>query len=138
MPNEEGDAVREYKAMHEENFLSRWLRENVRGKEERAAKASEKNEEERGEKRKREEDKEENQTRRVKKEEGTVCFLWRCLKSLVKEEIWRVVVMNSCAQHSFLSVTFVDQSVGPPTNGFEHLGVRAHLKGERRTLPLSG
>ena len=48
LPNEEGDAVREYKAMHEENFWSRWPREDERGKEERMAKA-EKNEEEKGE-----------------------------------------------------------------------------------------
>ena len=45
MPKEEGDAVRECKAMHEENFLSNWLREDVRGKEEWAAKGGEKNEE---------------------------------------------------------------------------------------------
>ena len=32
MPNEEGDAVREYKAVHEESFLSSWLREGVRKK----------------------------------------------------------------------------------------------------------
>ena len=31
----EGDIVREYKAMHEENFLSSWLREDVEGIEER-------------------------------------------------------------------------------------------------------
>ena len=30
-----GDNVRENKAMHEENFLSSWLREEVEGKEER-------------------------------------------------------------------------------------------------------
>ena len=58
------DAVREYKAVHEENFLSSWLREDVRGKEERVAKAGEKNEE-RSEKRKREEEKEGNPTERV-------------------------------------------------------------------------
>ena len=34
-----GDAVREYKAMHAENFLSSWPREAVTGKEESAAKA---------------------------------------------------------------------------------------------------
>ena len=72
MPKEEGDAVREYNAMHEENFLSSWLREDV----ERVAKASEKNEEESGEKRKREEEKEENQTVTVKRRcEGL--FLWK-------------------------------------------------------------
>ena len=26
LPNEEGDVIREYKAMHEEHFLSSWLR----------------------------------------------------------------------------------------------------------------
>ena len=67
LPKEEGGAVREYKAVHEENFLSSWLREDVRGKEERAAKAGQKNEEERCEKRKREEEKEENQTGRIKR-----------------------------------------------------------------------
>ena len=45
--NEEGDAVRKYKAMHEENFWSSWLREDERGKEERMAKA-ERHEEENG------------------------------------------------------------------------------------------
>ena len=59
--DEEGDAVRKDKAMHEENIWSNWLREDERGKEERTAKA-EKNEEGKGEKRKREEEKEENET----------------------------------------------------------------------------
>ena len=37
MPREVGDVIREYNAMHEENFLSSWLREVwlVRRKEER-------------------------------------------------------------------------------------------------------
>ena len=54
---EESDAVREYKAMHEENFLSSWPREDERGEGGKMAKA-EKSEEEKGEKRKREEEKE--------------------------------------------------------------------------------
>ena len=29
LPREEGDMVREYKAMHEDNFLSSWLGEDV-------------------------------------------------------------------------------------------------------------
>ena len=66
LPNEEGDAVREYRAMHEENFWSSWLREDERGKEERMAKA-EKNEEERIEMRKREEEKEESETGSVER-----------------------------------------------------------------------
>ena len=32
---EEGDVVREYKAMHDDNFMSSCLREDVEGKEER-------------------------------------------------------------------------------------------------------
>ena len=39
LPKEESDAVREYKAMHEENFLSSWLREDEKSKEERRKKS---------------------------------------------------------------------------------------------------
>ena len=35
IPKEVGDIVREYKAMHEENFLSNWLRGDVEGMEDR-------------------------------------------------------------------------------------------------------
>ena len=35
LPKEEGDVVRAHKAMHEENFLSSWLWDDVEGKEER-------------------------------------------------------------------------------------------------------
>ena len=72
LPNEVGDAVREYRAMHEENFWSSWLREDERGKKEGTARA-EKKEEERVEKRKREDEKEENETPTVKRRcEGIV------------------------------------------------------------------
>ena len=53
VPNEEGDVVKEFKAMHEEDFWSSWLREDERGKVERMAKKTERKEEEKGEKRKR-------------------------------------------------------------------------------------
>ena len=66
MPNEEGDAAREYSAVREENFWSSWLREDETGEEERMAKAKQ-NEEEKSEKRKREEEKEENETETVKR-----------------------------------------------------------------------
>ena len=79
LPKEEDDAVRE------ENFLSSWLREDGREKEERIAKVGEENEEERGEKRKRDEEKEENQMGTVKKEGVTVLFRW--------VETWRLVVV---------------------------------------------
>ena len=46
LPNEVGDAVREYRAMREDKFWSSWLMRDERGKEERTARA-EKNEEER-------------------------------------------------------------------------------------------
>ena len=66
LPNEKGDAVREYNAMHEENFWSNWFREDERGKEERTAKA-ENEEKKKSEKKNREEEKEENETVTVKK-----------------------------------------------------------------------
>ena len=65
-PHEEGDVVREYKAMHEEDFLISWLREDEKTKEERTAEAEGKGEEE-GEKRKRKAEKEENETVTVKR-----------------------------------------------------------------------
>ena len=34
LPKEDGDLLRGFQAMHEENFLSSWLRENVEGEEE--------------------------------------------------------------------------------------------------------
>ena len=62
LPKEEGDVVREYKAMHEENVLSSWLREDGERNGERMLKISNDNEEERGEKRRREGEKKENET----------------------------------------------------------------------------
>ena len=67
LPKEEGDAVREHMATHEENVLSSWFREDGRVKEERTVEMSTENEEERGEKRRREGEKEENETGRVKR-----------------------------------------------------------------------
>ena len=46
LPNEEGDAVREYRAMHEENFWSSWPREDERGKKEKTKREEEKEEKE--------------------------------------------------------------------------------------------
>ena len=72
LPNEEGNVVREYKAMHEEDFWNSWMREDEKSKEERKVEAEEKGEVE-GEKRKREEEKEENETVTVKRRcEGLV------------------------------------------------------------------
>ena len=33
LPKEDGTQLREYRAMHEENFLSSWLREDLEGEE---------------------------------------------------------------------------------------------------------
>ena len=87
LPKEEGDAAREYKAMHQEHFLSSWLREDGREEEERTAKMSDETEEERsvrGERR---------EQPRVLKEDVTILFLWRPLKSSVKGETWRFAVV---------------------------------------------
>ena len=85
MPKEGGDAEREYKAMHEENLLSSWLKQDVRGQEERTAKVSEKSDEERGEKRKREEEKEENETARVQRRSNGL-FSVEAFEILSREE----------------------------------------------------
>ena len=96
--NEKGDAVRECKATHEENFWSNWLREDGREKEEITAKAEE-NDEGKGEKRKKVKRRKKRTKRGELKEDVKVLFRWRLLKSLVKGEIWRVVVI-------FLGETF--------------------------------
>ena len=44
MPREEGDLVREYKAIHVNNFLSSWLREDTEGKAEEEEKMRERTE----------------------------------------------------------------------------------------------
>ena len=35
LPKDEGGVIRKYKVMHEENFLSTWLREDGKNKEEK-------------------------------------------------------------------------------------------------------
>ena len=86
LPNQEGDAVRESKAMREETSWAtgqgKMWQENKKGRRKFVKRMKKKG----GEKRKREKEKE-NQTVRVK---------WRIdglLKSLVKGEIWRVVAV---------------------------------------------
>ena len=92
LPNEEGDVVREYKAMQEEDFWSSWLREDEKSKEERKAEAEGKREEE-GEKRKREEEKEENETETVKRRCEGFVSVEAFFNFFVKGEIWRVAEM---------------------------------------------
>ena len=67
LPSEEGDVLREFEAMHEEDFWSSWLREE---------------EEEKGENRKRVVEKEEYETETVKRRcEG--CFSVEAFEILV-------------------------------------------------------
>ena len=46
LPKEEGDFIRKYKVMHEENFLSCWLRDDIEGKAEEVEERDRKDEEE--------------------------------------------------------------------------------------------
>ena len=46
LPKEEGGSVREYKATHEGNFLSSWLRDTTEGKEKESEEMRRKTEEE--------------------------------------------------------------------------------------------
>ena len=66
LPEEEGDVVREYKAMHDEIFLSSWLRDVGEDKKEREMDADSETKELVSKKRTREEEKEENETEIVK------------------------------------------------------------------------
>ena len=59
LPKEEGDAIGEYKAVHEENSLSSWLREDGKHKEERVMEVDK---------------------RRMLKEDVAVLLLWRPFK----------------------------------------------------------
>lgn len=67
LPKEEGDVIREYKAIHEENFLDSWLREDVEGKEEGKKKVDKDTKEEVSRKREREGEKGKDQTVVVKR-----------------------------------------------------------------------
>ena len=78
--------------MHEENFLSSFLREDGKEKEGRLMERGKETNEERGKKRWREEEKEENETGTVERRcEGFVSV--EALEFFVKGEIWRVVVI---------------------------------------------
>ena len=61
-PEEEGDDIREYEAMHEENVQRSWLRKDGEDKRGRRMEAERQTREEMGKQRTREEEKEENET----------------------------------------------------------------------------
>ena len=90
LPKEEGDIVRECKAMHGDNFLSSWLREDVEGTEERRKKMDKEAREEESRSGKREGEKGEEEAVGVKR---------RCVNpfsSDVFEEFTPVEDSDSC------------------------------------------
>ena len=88
---EDGDVTKEYKSMHEENFLSSWLRKDEEDKKERTMEVDRETKEEMGKKWIRDEEKGENETVIVER---------RCVNPVSTEafdissqgEDWRVVV----------------------------------------------
>ena len=98
---EKGGAFREYKAMHEEKFLSSWLRRDGREEERGTGGDGHESEEERA---KRGEEKGRNKRTKpgMLKEDVTVLLLWRPSDFFVKWEIWRVAVI-------FLGKPFLDK-----------------------------
>ena len=81
LPKEQGDIVREYKAMHKENFLSSCLREDVEGKEQSKNQFNRKTNEEVSRKRDREGEKGEDGTMADKFEGVSTLFRWTALDS---------------------------------------------------------
>ena len=75
VPKEEVDVVREHKGMHEDNFLSSWLREVGEDKKEREMEVDRETKEEVSKTRTREEEKEENETV-IGKKVCQSCFDW--------------------------------------------------------------
>ena len=90
LPNE-GDAVREYRAVHEDNFWSSWPREEER-KVKRKGWQKPRRMKEKRVKRGKEKRRKKITKRRQSKEDVRVLFRWRPLKFSVKGKIWRVVV----------------------------------------------
>ena len=66
LPKGEGDVIREYNAMHEDNFLS-WLRRDGKNKEETRLEMGKESTEGRGKRRRREGEKEENEAETVRR-----------------------------------------------------------------------
>ena len=79
LPKEESDVMREYKAMRVENFLSSWLREDGKHKEERVMEVDKETKEETGNNKRTEEEKDENETVCAKRRCVWVLFLRRPL-----------------------------------------------------------
>ena len=86
LPKEEGDVIRKFKAMHEENFLSRWFREDGREKQGRILKWTRRTEKN-GAKRGKGNERKKRTKRRLLKEDVTVLLP---LNFCVKEELWKV------------------------------------------------
>ena len=99
---ERSDVIGEYKAMREENFLSSWLREDGKDKDEIIMESREGDQRRDGQKEEESRVEKKRTKRRESKEDVSVPFLWRPLISSVKGEIWRVVVV-------FLGRTFLKE-----------------------------
>ena len=94
LPNEVGEAVRDYRVMHEENFWSSWIREDEREREVKKKERQEPRRMKRKSVRRGKERRRKKRTKRRRSEEDVrVLFLLRLLKFLVKGETWRVVVI---------------------------------------------
>ena len=87
---EEGDVVREYKAMHEENFPSNWVREDLEGTEERRTESKKDREEEKVVK-ERWREREKRRKRLWLKESVSTLFPVMFLRNLVPWMIWVVL-----------------------------------------------
>ena len=83
---EEGDVVREYKAMHADNFLSTWLREDVERKEERRSNVNKETREEVSRTGKREGKKGEDETVGVKEGVSTLFPVMMFRNSVIGED----------------------------------------------------
>ena len=81
LPKEEGDVTGEYKAVHEEKFLSSWLRED--GEKRETLDMGKDNKEERC-KKEEEKGRKERTKRELLKENVSGLFLWRPLKNFIK------------------------------------------------------
>ena len=92
---EEGDVIREYKAMHEENFLSSWLREERNDREEWLKEVDKETDEETCKTRTREEERRENETVSAKRRSvGSFFFFAEAFEIFsVRERCRRVVVI---------------------------------------------
>ena len=104
LPRDEGDAIGECKAMHEENFLSSWVREFEKNKEGGTVERNRAAKEEVSKRKKREDAKEENETVVVER---------RCVNSVSAEAFDIFLVRRSFRSVvGIRGVTFLEDRCG--------------------------